>query len=159
MIMKKHIILLGFFALCITAQSQTLILVNGDSIKFEKKELKRIVPIAAEGDAYDMNKIDFVTSSQTRTFDIRDLKTLRFADDYISGITEIVTDETKIYYDSQEQRVIIANGKEDATLKIYNPKGVLVKSGTGCELSVTDLAAGLYIVCYDDKLNVKIMKK
>ena len=126
MIMKKHIILLGFFALCITAQSQTLILVNGDSIKFEKNELKRIVPIAAEGVAYNMNRIDFVTSSQTRTFDIRDLKTLRFADDYISGITEIVTDETKIYYDSQEQRVIRANGKRDASLKIYHPKRVLV---------------------------------
>ena len=157
--MKKYIILLGFFALCITAQSQTLILVNGDSIKFEKNELKKIIPREAENGVYNMNKIDIVTSKSSQRYDIRDLKTLIFAEDYVSGITEIATGETKIYYDSQEQRVIVANGKKDATLKIYDSKGVFAKSGTGCELSVADLAAGLYIVSYDDKLNVKIMKK
>ena len=157
--MKKYIILLGFFALCITAQSQTLIMVNGDSIKFEKNELTRIVP-RPSNDFYYMNKIDFYcTDDNYYSFDIRDLKTLKFADDYVSGITEIATDETKIYYNSQEQRVIVANGKEDAALKIYTLEGVLVKSGTGCELSVTELAAGLYIVSYDDKFNVKIMKR
>ena len=133
-------------------------MVNGDSLKFEKNELRRIVP-RPSNDFYNINKIDFYCTYNYYSFDIRDLKTLKFADDYVSGITEIATDETKIYYDSQKQRVIVDNGKEDAALKIYTLEGVLVKSGTGCELSVTELAAGLYIVSYDDKFNVKIMKK
>ena len=161
--MRKYIMLFALLTLCMTAKPQALILVNGDTIKFSKKELTRIVPREVYGYSYNdvnnMNKLDFITSDSTITFDIRELKALDFAYEYVSGITEITAGETRIYYDNQEQRVIIANGKEDANLKIYNTKGMLIKSGTGSELSVADLASGLYIVCYDDKLNVKIMKR
>ena len=45
------------------------------------------------------------------------------------------------------------------TIGIFTADGRRVKSARGTSVSVADLADGLYVVSYNEKLNAKIVKK
>jgi hypothetical protein len=48
---------------------------------------------------------------------------------------------------------------EVGTISIFTADGRRVKSAQGTSVSVADLAYGLYVVSYNEKLNAKIVKK
>lgn len=148
--MKKYILLLSLFAIAMVAQSQTLVLVDGDTIDFKNKEFSITT---------DFNRVSFASNDTVLTFDIRELATLRFAAYYTSDIENIATDEATILYDEVNERVVVHNGDNNATLNIFDSKGTLVKSTQGCETDLQELQPGIYIVSYNNKLNAKIMKK
>lgn len=154
--MKKYIILFSLFVIGMAAHSQTLILVNGDSI-----DLKNDFTITPK--AYtsyrDYDQIEFWTKDTVYNFDIRELATLKFACYYTSSISNIKTQEAVILYDEPGDRVVVHNGTDDATIAIYNSKGAFVKSTKGKEISTKELHPGVYIVSYNNKSNAKILKK
>lgn len=148
--MKKYILLLSLFAIAMAAQSQTLVLVDGDTIDFKNKAFTITT---------NSNRVSFVTNDTVLTFDIRELSTLRFALSYSTGVSELDADETAILYDEENERVVVHNGDSNATLNIFDSKGALVKSTQGCETGLQELQPGIYIISYNKELNVKILKK
>ena len=157
--MKKYIILFSLFVIGMTAHSQTLILVNGDSIDLKTDFI--ITPKANTN--YDSpsyyDQIEFWTKDTVYNFDIRELATLKFACYNTSNISNIKTQEAVILYDEPGDRVVVHNGTDDATISIYNSKGAFVKSTKGKEISTKELHHGVYIVSYNNKFNAKILKK
>ncbi len=148
--MKKYILLLSLFAIAMAAQSQTLVLVDGDTIDFKNKEFTITT---------NFNRVSFASNDTVLTFDIRELATLRFAAYYTSDVENIAADEAAILYDEPGERVVIHGGAEDATIAIYNSNGAQVKKAKGKETGIKELQPGIYIVSYNNKLNAKIMKK
>lgn len=154
--MKKYIILFSLFVIGMAAHSQTLILVNGDSI--DLKNDFTITPKAYTS-YWDYDQIEFSTKDTVYNFDIRELATLKFACYYTSSISNIKTQEAVILYDEPGDRVVVHNGTDNATITIYNSKGAFVKSTKGKEISTKELHPGVYIVSYNNKFNAKILKK
>lgn len=149
-VMKKYILLLGILIVSLSAQAQALILVNGDTIKFENE-------LTITQSIY-YNELNFSTGNQRYTFDIREIECLDFAATY-TGIESISENETIIAYNAEEEKVIVINGSNDGEITLFDGKGTVVKSARGSETSVGDLAPGLYIVSYNRKINAKILKK
>ena len=154
--MKKYIILFSLFVIGMAAHSQTLILVNGDSI-----DLKTDFTITPKANTsyWNYDQIEFSTKDTVYNFDIRELATLRFAAYYTSDISNIKAEEAVILYDEPGDRVVVHNGTDNATITIYNSKGAFVKSTKGKEISTKGLYPGVYIVNYNNKSNAKILKK
>ena len=148
--MKKYILLLGILIVSLSAQAQTLVLANGDTIKFENE-----LTITQGNNYYELN---FSTVDQWYTFDIREIECLDFAATY-TGIESISDNETIIAYNAEEEKVIVINGSNDGEITLFDSKGTVVKSARGSETSVGDLAPGLYIVNYNRRINAKILKK
>ena len=157
--MKKYIILFSLFIIGMAAHSQTLILVNGDSIDLKTDFI--ITPKANTNyySARDYDQIEISTKDTVYNFDIRELATLKFAAYYTSSISNIKTEEAVILYDEPGDRVVVHNGTDNATIAIYNSKGAFVKSARGNEISTKGLHPGVYIVSYNNKSNAKILKK
>ena len=151
--MKKYIILFSLFIIGMAAHSQTLILVNGDSI-----DLKTDFIITPKANTNYYSARDS-TKDTVYNFDIRELATLKFAAYYTSSISNIKTEEAVILYDEPGDRVVVHNGTDNATIAIYNSKGAFVKSARGNEISTKGLHPGVYIVSYNNKSNAKILKK
>ena len=148
--MKRYILVLGILLVSLSAQAQTLILANGDTIKFENE-----LTITQGNNYYELN---FSTVDQWYTFDIREIECLDFAATY-TGIESISDNETIIAYNAEEEKVIVINGSNDGEITLFDDKGTVVKSARGSETSVGDLAPGLYIVNYNRRINAKILKK
>lgn len=149
-VMKKYILLLGILIVSLSAQAQALILVNGDTIKFENG-----LTITQGYNYYELN---FSKGNQRYTFDMREIESLDFAATY-TGIESISDNETIIAYNAKEEKVIVINGGNDGEITLFDDKGTVVKSARGSETSVGDLTPGLYIVSYNRKINAKILKK
>ena len=148
--MKKYIMLLVLLAAGITAQAQILVKVNGETLNFNEDKLKVITA--------DYNTVTFSTENRNYSFDIRDLDALYFAETP-SSVEALPEGQTAIVYDEQNDVVYVVNGEENATLELYTAGAVLAKSEKGHTLNLKGLAPGLYIVSYNNRINVKILRK
>ena len=154
--MKRNILFAAMLLLAATAtQAQVLVTQSKDIIKFGDDKLEKIV---FTGENYGDGIVFVRRSGKTLTFDIDELHSLGFADDYsnIESIKE--SGKAAIVYDSKAQVVHIVNAKE-GNIHLFGSEGKLVKSAKGTAISVTDLPKGLYIVSYNKELNAKIVKK
>ena len=109
--MKKYILLLGILIVSLSAQAQALILVNGDTIKFENDLT------ITQGNNY--HELNFSTGDQGYTFDIREIECLDFAATY-TGIESISDNETIIAYNAEEEKVIVINGSNDGEITLFD---------------------------------------
>ena len=148
--MKKYIMLLVLLAAGVTAQAQILVKVNGETLNFNEDKLKVITA--------DYNTVTFSTENRNYSFDIRDLDALYFAETP-SSVEALPEGQTAIVYDEQNDVVYVVNGEENATLELYTAGAVLAKSEKGHTLNLKGLAPGLYIVSYNNRINVKILRK
>ena len=148
--MKKYIMLLVLLAVGITAQAQILVKVNGEKIDFNGEKLRTITA--------SYNKIYFSTEDATYSFDIRDLDALYFAETP-SSVEELPADEAAVVYDEQNDVVYVVNGEENAKLELYTAGALLVRSEKGNSMNLEGLSPGLYIVSYNNRMNVKILRK
>ena len=142
--------LLVLLAAGITAQAQILVKVNGETLNFNEDKLKVITA--------DYNTVTFSTENRNYSFDIRDLDALYFAETP-SSVEALPEGQTAIVYDEQNDVVYVVNGEENATLELYTAGAVLAKSEKGHTLNLKGLAPGLYIVSYNNRINVKILRK
>ena len=69
------------------------------------------------------------------------------------------TNKETIVYNAEANKVYVTNPKKDSSLMVYNIEGKCLRGVKGSELYLTGLPAGLYIVSYNNTLNVKILKK
>ena len=148
--MKKYIMLLVLLAAGVTAQAQILVKVNGETLNFNEDKLKVITA--------DYNTVTFSTENRNYSFDIRDLDALYFAETP-SSVEALPEGQTAIVYDEQNDVIYVVNGEENATLELYTAGAVLAKSEKGHTLNLKGLAPGLYIVSYNNRINVKILRK
>lgn len=142
--------LLVLLAAGVTAQAQILVKVNGETLNFNEDKLKVITA--------DYNTVTFSTENRNYSFDIRDLDALYFAETP-SSVEALPEGQTAIVYDEQNDVVYVVNGEENATLELYTAGAVLAKSEKGHTLNLKGLAPGLYIVSYNNRINVKILRK
>lgn len=157
--MKRNI----FIAiLCLMAsaglQAQVLMQHNGEKINFGSDRLVKMV-FDSNG-ANNGDDILFVSQSgDTITFDVDAIYLLGFAADF-NEIEQIEqAGHTTIVYDAATATVHIVNTEEEGIIRLFNAEGRLVKSVKGRTMTVVDLADGLYVVSYNQKLNAKIVKK
>ena len=149
--MKRYLLFLGIFIAAMSVQAQTLVFADGDTLSFDNDKLKKIIP--------NKNILIFISENDsTLEFNIKDIAYLDFAASY-TDIESIGSDETAIVYDDAKETVSVLNGGNNSEIAVYNDKGILVKSIRGNNLEVGDLKPGLYVVSYNRKLNVKILKK
>lgn len=153
-------ILMALLALvaAIGVQAQVLIKHNGEKVNFGNDKLVKIT-----FDIYNENNGDNIyfvcESDSTFTFDIDEIHSLGFADDF-SGLDEVVqSGKETILYDAANATVHIVNAKAEGVINIYDAAGKRVKSGKGCTIALGELAPGLYVVSFNNKLNAKILKK
>lgn len=142
--------LLVLLAAGITAQAQILVKVNGETLNFNEDKLKVITA--------DYNTVTFSTENRNYSFDIRELDALYFAETP-SSVEALPEGQTAIVYDEQNDVIYVVNGEENATLELYTAGAVLAKSEKGHTLNLKGLAPGLYIVSYNNRINVKILRK
>ena len=145
--MKRYILFVGMLVATLSAQAQILKLANGDSISLKEKNISVIIP--------QSSKLTFYGDEQF-TYDIRDIECIEFAKS-ATYIASIATDEVVIVFDNNTVSAI--NGDENATMEVYDDKGILVKRAKGNSVAVGELADGLYIVRYNRKQTAKILKK
>ena len=149
--MRKYILLLVFFVVGFTAQAQVLVRVNGEHVTFENDKLTQITS--------SYNQINFVCKSGYRmSFDIRELKSLNFAEE-AADVDSLPAGETTIVYDRKNDIVYVVNGAKNATLNVYTAEGVIVKRAKGNNVDMKGIVPGLYIVSYNNKINAKILRK
>lgn len=149
--MRKYILLLVFFVVGFTAQAQVLVRVNGEHVTFENDKLTQITS--------SHNQINFVCKSGYRmSFDIRELKSLNFAEE-LTGFNSLSAVETTIVYDRHNDIAYVVNGEKNATLNVYTAEGVIVKRAKGNNVDMKGIVPGLYIVSYNNKINAKILRK
>lgn len=158
--MKRNILLAAvLMLLAANVQAQVIIKHAGkERIELGSDKLVKMV-----FDSYGENNgddIHFVRQSgDTLTFDIDDIYTMGFAEDF-TRIEELKeTGDAAIVYDAAEHVVYVVNVEEKGIVRVFNGEGKPVKSSTGTSISVADLADGLYIVTYNMELNAKIVKK
>ena len=152
--MKHKIFLIAIMLMTgISAQAQVLLKKSGEQVKFDADKLVRIVPV---GDS-----LVFETQQgATQTFRFSDLQFLGFAQDYTSIKEVEATQKSAILYDASTSTIHVVNAATlDGTLSIYHPDGRLAKRGKGTMLAVSELKSGLYVASYNQKLNVKFIKK
>lgn len=68
-------------------------------------------------------------------------------------------DNYPIYPNPVETVLTIQNAKEDSVLNVYNTNYMLVATGKGKKLKVTDLTKGFYLLAVDNKYTGKFIKK
>lgn len=154
--MKRNILIAAILLLAATAtQAQVLVKQGKETIKFGDDKLEKIV---FTGENYGDDIVFVRQSGKTLTFDIDELHSLGFADDYSNIETIKESGKATIVYDNKAQVVHIVNAKE-GNIHLFGSEGKLVKSAKGTSISVADLPKGLYIVSYNKELNAKIVKK
>lgn len=150
--MKRHILLVILTWIGMTIQAQVLIDSNGNSIKFSDKKLTHIL--------FDKNDITFVNEAgDSLTFNIDEIHSLGFADDY-TAINELESvSKAVIAYDANAATVHIVGAKEEGEILLFNADGRLLLKVKGNKADLRKFPAGLYIVSYNKVLNAKIVKK
>lgn len=140
------------FLMGMTVQAQ--VLVDSDKV-VNKFGTDKLVKMTFDGDS-----VTFETESGVvMNFDITQLHSVGFAEDY-TGIEDArLNGEAKILYDAAASVVYVAGSKAQGVTAVYNSEGRLVKVAKANTVSVAELPAGLYIVSYNKKLNAKILKK
>lgn len=157
MTMKRNIFI-AILCLMASAGLQAQVISNLDGEKIDVEKLVKIV-----FDVYGNNNGEDILlifeSGDTLTFDIDDIPSFSFAPD-IDAIGQIEqAGHTAIVYDAATTTVHIVNAGEEGVIRLFNAEGRLVKSVKGRTMTVADLVDGLYVVSYNQKLNVKIVKK
>lgn len=157
--MKRNILIAALCLMAMGMQAQVLIKHGGEKVKFGDDKLVKMV--FTTYDYYDNNgdNIHFVRQSgDTLTFDIDEVYVMGFAEDF-TRIDEVKqAGEPAIVYDAKGYAVYVVNA-EAGTIGIFTADGRRVKSARDTSVSVADLADGLYVVSYNEKLNAKIVKK
>lgn len=161
--MKRNI-LIAILCLIAATGLQAQVLVkhgeNKETIDFGSDKLEKIVFNSNDYESNGDNILFIFQSGNTITFDIDEIYALGFAADFTEIKEVTAAGETAILYDAATATVHIANAEDEkGSISIFNAEGRLAKSGKGTALSVADLTRGLYIVSYNQKLNVKIVKK
>lgn len=150
--MKRNILLVILTLVGMTIQAQVLLESDGNTIKFDGKKLTCVL--------FDKNDITFVNEAgDSLTFNIDEIQSLSFAEDYnaISEIGNVA--KTVIAYDTDAATVYVVGVKEEGEIRLFDTDGRLVRKAKGNKADVRELPAGLYIVNYNKVLNAKIVKK
>lgn len=76
-----------------------------------------------------------------------------------SGIPFVRNENCQVFPNPVETVLTIQNAKEDSVLNVYNANSILVATGKGKKLKVSDLAKGFYLVAVDNKYEGRFIKK
>lgn len=158
--MKRHIIF-TIFMLVATLQlsAQTLVKTNGDGLRFDKTNpLRKITATIEFSQGYNHVNL-YLQNGAGVSFHVSDLDKILFAEPEETAIEAIKTNKETIVYNAETNKVYVTNPKKDSSLMVYNIEGKCLRGVKGSELYLTGLPAGLYIVSYNNTLNVKILKK
>ena len=158
--MKRHIIF-TIFMLVATLQlsAQTLVKTNGDTLRFDKTNpLRKITATIVPPHGYNHVYL-YLQNGASGGFHVSKLDKILFADSEETAIEAIKTNKETIVYNAEANKVYVTNPKKDSSLMVYNIEGKCLRGVKGSELYLTGLPAGLYIVSYNNTLNVKILKK
>ncbi len=156
--MKRNILIAALCLVAMGMQAQVLIQHNGEKVNFDDNKLVKMV-FDSYSREHNGEEILFIyQSGDTATFDIAAVYVMGFAEDF-TRIDEVEqAGEAAIVYDAKGHTVYVANA-EAGTIALFTADGRRVKSARGTSVSVADLADGLYVVSYNEKLNAKIVKK
>jgi DNA-binding beta-propeller fold protein YncE len=159
MIMKRNILIAALCLVAVGMQAQVIIKHNGEKVEFGTNELVKMVFNSYGNNDNNGDNIRFVRQAgDTLTFDIDEIYVMGFAEDF-TRIDEVKqAGQAAIVYDAKGHTVYVVNA-EVGTISIFTADGRRVKSAQGTSVSVADLAYGLYVVSYNEKLNAKIVKK
>lgn len=157
--MKRNILIAALCLVAMGMQAQVIIKHDGEKVKFDTDELVKMVFNSYDNNDNNGDNIHFVRQSgDTLTFDIDEVYVMGFAEDF-TRIDEVEqAGEPAIVYDAKVYTVYVVNA-EAGTIGIFTADGRRVKSARDTSVSVADLADGLYVVSYNEKLNAKIVKK
>lgn len=156
--MKRNILIAALCLVAMGMQAQVLIQHNGEKVNFDDNKLVKMV-FDSYSREHNGEEILFIyQSGDTATFDIAAVYVMGFAEDF-TRIDEVEqAGEAAIVYDAKGHTVYVANA-EAGTIALFTADGRRVKNARGTSVSVADLADGLYVVSYNEKLNAKIVKK
>lgn len=156
--MKRNILIAALCLVAMGMQAQVLIQHNGEKVNFDDNKLVKMV-FDSYSREHNGEEILFIyQSGDTATFDIAAVYVMGFAEDF-TRIDEVEEQgQAAIVYDAKGHTVYVANA-EAGTIALFTADGRRVKSARGTSVSVADLADGLYVVSYNEKLNAKIVKK
>ncbi len=159
MTMKRNILIAALCLVAMGMQAQVLIQHNGEKVNFsgDNKLVKMVFDSYSQ--EHNGEEILFIyQSGDTATFDMDAVYVMGFAEDF-TRIDEVKqAGDAAIVYDAKGHTVYVANA-EAGTITLFTADGRRVKSARGTSVSVADLADGLYVVSYNEKLNAKIVKK
>lgn len=157
--MKRNILIAALCLMAMGMQAQVLIKHGGEKVKFGDDKLVKMVFTTYDTNENNGDNIHFVRQSgDTLTFDIDEIYVMGFAEDF-TRIDEVKqAGRAAIVYDAGGHTVYVVNAGE-GDISIFTADGRRVKSVRGTSVSVADLADGLYVVSYNEKLNAKIVKK
>lgn len=157
--MKRNILIAALCLVAMGMQAQVLIQHNGEKVNFsgDNKLVKMVFDSYSQ--EHNGEEILFIyQSGDTATFDMDAVYVMGFAEDF-TRIDEVKqAGDAAIVYDAKGHTVYVANA-EAGTITLFTADGRRVKSARGTSVSVADLADGLYVVSYNEKLNAKIVKK
>lgn len=158
--MKRHIIFTIFILVAsLQLSAQILVKSNGDTLRFNKTNpLRKITATIEISQGYNHVWL-YLQNGASGGFHISELEKLLFAESEETAIEAIKTNKEAVVYNAEANKVYVTNPKKDSSLMVYNIEGKCLRGVKGCELSLTGLPAGLYIVSYNNTLNVKILKK
>lgn len=156
--MKRNILIAALCLVAMGMQAQVLIQHNGEKVNFDDNKLVKMVFDSYSREHNGEDILFIYESGDTATFDIAAVYVMGFAEDF-TRIDEVEqTGGAAIVYDAKRHTVYVANA-EAGTITLFTADGRRVKSARGTSVSVADLADGLYVVSYNEKLNAKIVKK
>ena len=158
--MKRHIIFTIFILVAsLQLSAQILVKSNGDTLRFNKTNpLRKITATIDISQGYNHVHL-YLQNGASGGFHVSELDKLLFAESEETAIEAIKTNKEAVVYNAEANKVYVTNPKKDSSLMVYNIEGKCLRGVKGCELSLTGLPAGLYIVSYNNTLNVKILKK
>lgn len=158
MTMKRNILIAALCLVAVGMQAQVLIQHNGEKVNFTDNKLVKMVFDSYSREHNGEDILFIYESGDTATFDMAAVYVMGFAEDF-TRIEEVEqAGEAAIVYDAKEHTVYVANAVA-GTITLFTADGRRVKSARGTSISVADLADGLYVVSYNEKLNAKIVKK
>lgn len=156
--MKRNILIAALCLVAMGMQAQVLIQHNGEKVNFDDNKLVKMVFDSYSREHNGEDILFIYESGDTATFDMAAVYVMGFAEDF-TRIDEVEqAGEAAIVYDAKEHTVYVANAVA-GTITLFTADGHRVKSARGTSVSVADLAGGLYVVSYNEKLNAKIVKK
>lgn len=156
--MKRNILIAALCLVAVGMQAQVLIQHNGEKVNFTDNKLVKMVFDSYSREHNGEDILFIYESGDTATFDMAAVYVMGFAEDF-TRIEEVEqAGEAAIVYDAKEHTVYVANAVA-GTITLFTADGRRVKSARGTSISVADLADGLYVVSYKEKLNAKIVKK
>jgi hypothetical protein len=158
--MKRHIIFTIFILVAsLQLSAQILVKSNGDTLRFNKTNpLRKITATIEISQGYNHVYL-YLQNGASGGFHVSELDKLLFAESEETAIEAIKTNKEAVVYNAEANKVYVTNPKKDSSLMVYNIEGKCLRGVKGSELYLTGLPAGLYIVSYNNTLNVKILKK